>query len=54
MKSSKNTPLDFVNDKLTNSIENTSTGEVFDTEVVQLNLKDLHLITKSDWQFDWS
>jgi hypothetical protein len=53
MRSSKNTPLDFEIDKLTNSIENTSTGEVFDTEVVQLTAKALKYISKADWQFDW-
>jgi len=54
MKTIKNKPLDFVIDKLTNSIENTSTGEVFDTIVVRLTLKDIKLISKSEWQFDWS
>ena len=54
MKLAKKTPLDFVIDKLTNSIKNTSTGEVFDTVVVQLTLKDLNRIPKSDWQFDWA
>ncbi len=54
MKSTKNHPLDFEIDKLTNSIENTLTGEVFDTVVVRLTSKDLGLIHKSDWQFDWS
>ncbi len=54
MKTTKNHPLNFEIDKLTNSIENTSTGEVFDTVVVQLTSKDLVLIHKSEWQFDWS
>ncbi|MEP7255861.1 MAG: hypothetical protein ABI666_08780 [Ferruginibacter sp.] len=53
MKKSRINPLDFVIDKLTNSIENTSTGEVFDTEVVQLTAKDIGQIKKTDWQFDW-
>jgi hypothetical protein len=52
MKFSKKETLDFVIDKLTNSIENISTGEVFDTEVVRLTLKDIVKIKKSDWQFD--
>ncbi|MBL0050137.1 MAG: hypothetical protein IPP29_00775 [Bacteroidetes bacterium] len=52
-KKSKHIPLDFVIDKLTNSIENTSTGEVFDTEVVRLTLRDVNQIKKVDWQFDW-
>jgi hypothetical protein len=54
MKLTKKISLDFEIDKLTNSIENTSTGEVFDTVVVQLTLKDLSRIHKSDWQFDWA
>jgi hypothetical protein len=54
MITAKMTPLDFVIDKLTNSIENTSTGEVFDTIIVRLTEKDLRLIHKSEWQFDWS
>lgn len=49
----KKSGLDFVIDKLTNSIENTSTGEVFDTEVVRLTINDAPQIKKSDWQFDW-
>jgi len=53
MKLSENKPLDFVIDKLTNSIENSSTGEVFDTSVVRLTEKNLSLINHSDWQFDW-
>jgi hypothetical protein len=54
MKSAMKTVLDFEIDKLTNSIENSSTDEVFDTTVVQLTLKDLSLIPKSEWQFDWA
>jgi len=53
MKTSKNPPLDFEIDKLTNSIENASTGEVFDTVVVRLTSRDLGFIRKSEWQFDW-
>jgi hypothetical protein len=34
-------PLDFIIDKLTNSIENTSTGEVFNTDVVRMIVKNL-------------
>jgi hypothetical protein len=53
MKKSKQNPLDFVIDKLTNSIENISTGEVFDTEIVKLTSKDINQINEKDWQFDW-
>ena len=45
--------LDFVIDKLTNSIENAQTAEVFDTEIVRLTEKDLKLILTKDWQFNW-
>ena len=54
MKKAGTTFLDFVIDKLTNSIENTSTGEVFDTEIVRLSSKDISHIKKADWQFDWA
>ena len=54
MKKSRHKPLDFVIDKLTNSVENTSTGEVFNTEIVRLTLKDLKQIHKAEWQFDWT
>ena len=47
-------PLDFVIDKLTNSIENTITAEVFDTLIVKLSDKDLKDIRKSIWRFDWT
>ena len=45
--------LDIEIDKLTNSIENISTNEVFDTEIVKLNSIDKVQIVKEDWQFDW-
>jgi hypothetical protein len=53
MKFAKKIPLEFEIDKLTNSIENTSTDEVFDTVIIQLTLKDLSFFHKSDSQFDW-
>lgn len=45
--------IDIEIDKLTNSIENTRSGEVFDTEIIRLSKLDLKLIKKSDWLFDW-
>lgn len=53
MKREKNIELDFEIDKLTNSIENIMTGEVFDTEIVHLTEVDKKQIKKADWQFDW-
>ena len=53
MKKKQNIGLDFIIDKLTNSIENTLTGEVFDTEIVRLTSSDAKQIKKLDWQFDW-
>ena len=46
MKDKQNIGLDFIIDKLTNSIENTLTGEVFDTEIVRLKGTDLKQIKK--------
>lgn len=39
-------------DKLSNSIENVRTGEVFDTAVMQLFASDRRL-KKEDWRFNW-
>lgn len=53
MKKIKKIGLDFEIDKLTNSIENILTGEVFDTKIVKLAETEKKQIIKSDWQFDW-
>ncbi len=53
MKKRKNIELDFIIDKLTNSIENSLTNEVFDTEIIRLTSADTKEIKKTDWQFDW-
>ncbi|HYG39358.1 MAG TPA: hypothetical protein VD908_12090 [Cytophagales bacterium] len=46
--------LDFVIDKLTNSIQNTISGDSFQTEIYRLTTKDLKRITKTKgWIFDW-
>ena len=50
MKKQEESGLDFEIDKLTNSIENTQTGEVFDTEIVRLTNKDVKQIKRADWQ----
>lgn len=53
MKRQHDPGLDFIIDKLTNSIENTLTGEVFDTEIVRLTNIATEQIKKSNWQFNW-
>ena len=54
MKKHKETGLDFVVDKLTNSIENVVTGDSFATEVSLFQQADLNTVSKSkSWQFDW-
>lgn len=46
--------LDFIIDKLTNSIENVVTGDIFQTEVSLLTKLDLKSITKGNgWTFNW-
>jgi len=45
--------IDLEIDKLTNSIENTLSGELFDTEITRLIKRDLKVIKKPNWQFDW-
>jgi len=44
--------LDFLVDKLTNSIENILTGEVFDTEITRMTIDDRKQIKKTEWQFN--
>lgn len=54
MKKKKQIGLDFVVDKLTNSIENVVTGDSFPTDITIISSSDLKTATKkSGWQFDW-
>ena len=54
MKKSKSIRLDFVIDKLTNSIENVITGDSFATEIKVLTRNDLKSISKvNGWLFNW-
>ena len=45
--------VDIEIDKLSNSIENSVSGDVFDTEVILLSTKDSKLINKANWLFNW-
>jgi len=54
MKKSKVTELDFIIDKLTNSIENVVTGDSFATEISIMTTNDLKTATKKNgWLFNW-
>ena len=54
MKRSKKKALDFEIDQLTNSIQNTVTGDSFPTEVSRLTKTDLKQVTKGNgWAFNW-
>lgn len=53
LRKHKEKGFDFIIDKLTNSIENIQTGEVFDTNIIRLTDADSGLVKKLDWQFDW-
>jgi hypothetical protein len=46
VKKKKQIGLDFVVDKLTNSIENVVTGDSFTTEISLISVSDLKNITK--------
>jgi hypothetical protein len=49
-----NKGLDFVIDKLTNSIENAYTGDRFQTEVIVVSSNELKKINKKNgWLFNW-
>ena len=53
MKKKKNF-LDFEIDKLTNSIQNTVSGDSFPTEVSRFTKTDLKQVTKKNgWSFNW-
>jgi hypothetical protein len=51
MKKTNEIQLDFEIDKLTNSIENTISGEVFETIINQI--LEPKKINKTEWVFDW-
>lgn len=54
MKKKPRTALDFIVDKLTNSIENVVTGDSFQTTISLVSKKDLTKITKkAGWSFNW-
>jgi hypothetical protein len=50
----KKTYIDVIIDKLTNSIENSISGDVFDTEIILLTSKNKRQIKKAEWLFDWN
>ncbi len=55
MKKQQNKGLDFIIDKLTNSIENVQSGDSFATEISLLTAIELKGITKKNgWRFNWS
>jgi hypothetical protein len=54
VKKLKEIELDFEIDKLTNSIENSLSGEVFETEITQISLKESRQIKKLEWVFSWN
>ena len=54
MEKDKEIGLDFIVDKLTNSIENVVTGDSFATEISILTANDLKTATKKNgWLFNW-
>jgi len=53
MKQNLPIQLDFEVDKLTNSIENATTGEIFHTEITKVTAKQNRQINKADWLLDW-
>ena len=54
MENKVNSGLNFIIDKLTNSIENVITGDSFATEISVLTRNDLKSISKvNGWLFNW-
>jgi hypothetical protein len=50
----KRRQVNIIIDKLTNSIENITTKEIFDTDIFKLTELDLKQINPKDWQFNWA
>jgi hypothetical protein len=50
----KKTYIDIIIDKLTHSIENSISGDVFDTEIILMTSKNKRQIKKAEWLFDWN
>jgi hypothetical protein len=49
-----NIELDFIVDKLTNSIQNTISGDSFPTEIARFTISDSkQTIKKNGWNFNW-
>ena len=54
MKNKEEIGLDFIIDKLTNSIENVLTGDSFATDISILRTSDLKTVSKKNkWLFNW-
>lgn len=54
MNTKNNILLDFIVDKLTNSIQNTISGDSFSTDLLRFTLKDSKkTLKKNGWNFDW-
>jgi hypothetical protein len=54
VKKQRKVALDFIIDGLTNSIQNTISGDNFQTEISRLTITDIKQIAKkSGWQFNW-
>ncbi len=55
MKKQPDRALDFIIDKLTNSIENVQSGDRFPTDISLLTKSELKNITrKNGWRFNWA
>ncbi len=54
MKTKQSFHLDFIVDKLTNSIQNTISGDSFATDILRLTINDIKQVTKKNgWSFNW-
>jgi hypothetical protein len=55
VKKQRNTQLDVIIDKLTNSIENVQSGDSFPTDISLLDIAELKSISKKNgWRFKWA
>lgn len=53
LRSTKETGLCFIVDKLTRCIQNVADGLEYDTVVLRLKIDDTKKLSKKEWTFDW-
>lgn len=53
MKNSRHRELSIEIDKLSNSIENALTSEIFETRIEKISTRDSQILEEAKWEFNW-